>query len=402
MPAPDGLPVPGLLSGLWGLKESIVFLNHGSFGVCPLAVQRYREKLLRHIEEDPMEFLLELHQPLLRDLTSALEGFTRAQPGSIVVVENATTGINTVLRNLPAVPGDLVMVTDQEYFSSQNALTVLAGEKGLGTVKVDIPWPVTEDSMLEAFEQAVRPGVRYAVVDHIISASGIVLPLKKLITLLWSHGIETIVDGAHGPGQVSLDLRELGCLAYTGNCHKWLCSPRSAALLYVRPDFQKNFRPLVVSHLPGEFDTDLSDYSLYFSWNGTPDPTPALSVPAALDFMGSVLPGGIEQVMCENRKLVLEARRHICSVLGVEPPCPESMVSSMAAVPLPGAAFTAGRNPYRIDPLQKYLRDEWSAVVPVTTIRNGTVRLLRLSAKLYNSMEQYEYLARALKAFPAH
>lgn len=398
MPFPADLPAPNKLSRHWSLNDSIVFLNHGSFGACPAYVQHQREILLRKIESDPMEFLLDLHQPLLRKLTAELEQFTGAEAGSIVMVENATTGINTVLRNLPVRAGDSLIVTDQEYFSSANALLVLAEQKELDLIRVDIPWPSSEDAVLEAFERAVQPGVRFALVDHIVSSSGIVLPLKKIISLLSMNGIETIVDGAHGPGQLSLNLSELGCMAYTGNCHKWLCSPRSAALLYVRPDFQQGFKPLVVSHLPSEFDTDLSDFQIQFSWNGTPDPTPALAVSASLEFMGGLLSGGWSGVMEENRRKALAARDHLCNYLGVHPPCPDSMVGSMAAVPLIGTPPPVGRNLHWTDPTQRLLRAKYGIVVPLTRIKNDSVRLLRISAQLYNSQEQYEYLARSLKA----
>ena len=396
MPVHNSLPSPGALSGHWDLNEEIVFLNHGSFGACPSAVIKHREMLLRMAERDPMEFLLGLHQPLKRQLTATLESFTGAQPGSIVMVENATTGINTILRNLPVEPGDSVLVTDQEYFSSANALEILAEDMGLSLIKVEIPWPVKPDTVLEAFEKAAESGARYALVDHAVSSSGVVLPLKEIIELLGEKGIETIVDGAHGPGQLPLDLSELGCLAYTGNCHKWLASPRSAALLYVRPDFQTDFRPLVISHLPGELDTGLSDFQLFFAWNGTPDPTPELSVPFAMNFMQELLPGGWDQIMEQNRTLVLKARKHICTALGTDPPCPESMVGSMASITIPGVIPEKGRSLHWIDPLQRSLRDRYGIVVPVTRIRNGNVRLLRISAQLYNSEEQYEYLADSL------
>jgi len=395
VPVHKYLPSPGALAGHWDLNEEIVFLNHGSFGACPSAVLKHREMLLRRAERDPMEFLLEFHQPLKRELTALLESFTGAQPGSIVMVENATTGINTILRNLPVEPGDSILVTDQEYFSSANALEILADDLGLSVVKVHIPWPVKPDTLLESFERALKPGVRYALVDHIVSSSGVVMPLKEIIELLGSRGIETIVDGAHGPGQIPLDLSKLGCMAYTGNCHKWMGSPRSAALLYVRPDFQAGFRPLVISHLPGEFSTDLSDFQLFFAWNGTPDPTPELSVTYAMDFMQGLLPGGWGQIMEQNRGLALKARDLICTELGTEPPCPESMVGSMASVTLPGEIPLAGRSLHWVDPLQRTLRDRYGIVIPVTRI--GSARLLRVSSQLYNSEEQYKYLAYSLR-----
>jgi len=397
VPVPNSFPFPGTLAGHWNLSKEIVFLNHGSFGACPDDVLQYREMLLRRVEADPMEFLLEVHQPLRKELIARLESFTGAQPGSIVMVENATTGINTILRNLPVRRGDSILVTDQEYFSSANALKGLAYDLGLNLVKVEIPWPVEEDSVLDSFERSAVPGTRFALVDHVVSASGVVLPLDRIIKLLKEKGIETIVDGAHGPGQLHLELAELGCMAYTGNCHKWMGSPRSAAILYVRPDFQPGFRPLVISHLPGEIAYDASDYQLYFTWNGTPDPTPELAVSKSMDFMQGLLPGGWDQIRKRNRDLVLKARHIVSDVIGTDPPCPESMVGSMASVTLPGSPSFLGTTLHWMDPLQRELRNRYGIVVPVTRIRVGSVRLLRLSAQLYNSEDQYRYLADSLR-----
>ncbi len=390
------LPAPGALSSGWCLDEDIVFLNHGSFGACPLAVMDFRKDLLARIERNPMDFLLQEYQPLLEDVLRRLESFTGAQSGSIVIVENATTAVNTILANLTADKGDTLLVADQEYFSSANALEVLAMRKGLRVRKVELPWPASEQAVIDAFAEVAEAGARYALVDHVVSSTGMVLPLRRIVSLLGSMGVETVVDGAHGPGQLDLQLEGLGCLAYTGNCHKWLCSPRSAALLYVRPDFQRHFLPLQVSHLPEDFQTGISDFQLRFRWNGTPDPTPALSIPFAMDHMASLLKGGWEVMRRRNRSLALEARDMLCEALGVAPPCPDSMVGSMASVELPSANPAGPRDIQWMDPLQARLRSEYGIVVPVTEIQGRTRRLIRISAQLYNSPEQYRYLVRSL------
>ena len=391
------LPPPGARSSEWCLDEDIVFLNHGSFGACPRAVMDFRKDLLARIERNPMDFLLQEYQPLLEDVLRRLESFTGAQTGSIVVVENATTAVNTVLANLPAKTGDTVLVADQEYFSSANALEVLSRRKGLKVRRVALPWPASEQAVIEAFAEAAEAGARYALVDHVVSSTGMVLPLKRIVSLLGSMGVETVVDGAHGPGQLPLELQELGCLAYAGNCHKWLCSPRSAALLYVRPDLQGDFLPLQVSHVPGDFQTVLSDFQLRFRWNGTPDPTPALSIPFTIDHLGSMLDGGWEEIRRRNRALALEARDMLCEALRVPPPCPDSMVGSMASVELPSPLPPGPRDIQWMDPLQALLRREFGIVVPVTEIQGRSRRLIRVSAQLYNSPEQYRYLAASLQ-----
>ncbi len=384
----------------WAFREGTVFLNHGSFGACPLPVISEREKLLRWIESDPMEFILSEYFPLQTSAINRMEHFTGAEPGSIAFVENTTVGINTILHNLPLKPGDGVLVTDHEYFASMNSLRVNAKHKGASVQLINLPFPVvSEDEILDAFADAVTPSTKFALIDHIVSSTGMILPLKRIINLLAEMGVKTVVDGAHGPGQVALCLKELGCLAYVGNCHKWICSPRSAAVLYVNPDFQKDFLPLPISHLPDEFDTDMSPFQIYFRWNGTPDPTPALLVPFTLDFMESLSSRGWPGVMEENREKALHARSVICSALETDFPCPDSMVGSMACIPLDGYKPDISRKPDRIDPLQRWLKLEKGIVVPVAETGNGERHLIRISAQLYNDPEQYNYLAEALVEF---
>ena len=384
----------------WAFREGTVFLNHGSFGACPLPVIAERENLLRWIESDPMEFILSEYFPLQTSALNRVEQFTGAEPGSIVFVQNSTVGINTILRNLPVKPGDGILVTDHEYFASMNSLRVHAKHRGASVQLINLPFPVvSEEEILSAVADSVTPSTKYALIDHIVSSTGMILPLKRIIDLLSGMGIKTVVDGAHGPGQVPLCLKELGCFAYVGNCHKWICSPRSAAILYVNPDFQKDFLPLSISHLPEEFETDLSPFQIYFSWNGTPDPTPVLLVPYTLDFMEGLNSEGWPGIMKENREKALAARAVICSTLETDFPCPDSMVGSMACIPLEGYRPVVSRKTDAMDPLQRWLKHEKGIVVPVTETGDGKRRLIRISAQLYNDPEQYNYLAEALVEF---
>ncbi len=385
------------LAGHWAFKEEIVFLNHGSFGACPVPVQQKREDLLRRIESDPMEFMLNEYQPLLASALKRITEFMGAQPGSVVFVENSTTGINTILRNLPLGPGDEILVADQEYFSSSNSLEVIARGRGATVRLIHLPFPVeSPEEIIDAFAEVVSDSTKYALVDHIVSSTGMIMPLKMIIDTLSGNGVKTIVDGAHGPGQVPLNLKELGCFAYVGNCHKWLCSPRSSASLYVHPDFQDGFLPLVISHIPGDMETDLSDFQMYFRWNGTPDPTPALCVPESLKFMEELNSSGWPGIMQSNREKSLQARQILCAALEEEPPCPDFMVGAMAAIPLEGFNSSAFTLSHFTDPLQKWLKNEKGIVVPITSLCNGAQRMVRISAQQYNSIEQYHYLAEAL------
>jgi len=206
------------------------------------------------------------------------------------------------------------------------------------------------------------------------------------------------VDGAHAPGMVPLDLSALGAAYYTGNCHKWLCAPKGAGFLHVRPDRQESIHPLSISHGFNSQRTDRSRFLLEFGWTGTFDPTACLAVPEALRFVGGLLPGGWPEVMARNRELALAGQKILCRALQIDAPCPESCIGSMAAVPLPdNNGGERPRAPYYLDPLQDTLLAKYGIEVPVIPWLVFPKRLLRISAQLYNSPAQYELLAEALR-----
>lgn len=205
-----------------------------------------------------------------------------------------------------------------------------------------------------------------------------------------------MVDGAHGPGQVPLDLRALGAAFYAGNCHKWLCAPKGAAFLFVREDFRESVHPLVVSHGANSPRTDRSRFRLEFDWTGTDDPTPLLCIPECIHLLGALCEGGWAELMAANRSLALHARDLLCGVLGIAPPCPDSMVGSMAAVPLPDGDAGSLRPPLYIDPVQETLWLNHRIEVPIQAWPAPPRRVLRVSAQAYNTPEQYAKLAEAL------
>jgi len=194
---------------------------------------------------------------------------------------------------------------------------------------------------------------------------------------------------------VPVNLDALGAAYYTANCHKWLCAPKGAAFLHVRRDRQTRIHPLTISHGFNTARTDRSHFQIEFDWCGTDDPTAWLCVPKSLEVVGSLVPGGWPRVMAKNHELALSARRTLCSALGVAPPCPDEMVGSLASVPLP-AGDGRPRSPPGFDPLQDALFERKSVEVPVFNWPAPPARCVRASAQLYNSPEQFAYLARCL------
>ncbi len=384
---------------LWPLDPSVVFLNHGSFGSCPREILALQRRLQLRLERQPVQFLVRELEPLLDAARQDLARFVGADPEDLVFVPNATTGVNTILRSLRFRRGDELLVTDHEYNACRNALDVVAERTGARVVVVALPFPLTSaDLIVEAVLDRVTPRTRLALLDHVTSQTGLVMPLEQLVPKLEARGVETLVDGAHAPGMIPLNVRALGATYYTGNCHKWICAPKGAALLHVRRDRQPLIRPLTISHGANSPRTDRSRFQLEFGWTGTLDPTASLCVPAALRFMASRLPGGWRAVQRRNRRLALAARALLCASLGIPLPCPDELIGALASVPLPDASTReTPASPLYADPLQDRLRLRARIEVPIIPWPAPPRRLLRISAQLYNTLEQYEGLAEALR-----
>ncbi|WP_141620738.1 aminotransferase class V-fold PLP-dependent enzyme [Myxococcus sp. AB036A] len=383
----------------WSLDPEVVFLNHGSFGACPTAVLQRQSELRARLEAEPVRFLHREIEPLLDDARAALATFLDADADDLGFVPNATAGVSTVLRSLRFAPGDELLTTDHEYNASRNALDFVASQWGAKVVVAKLPWPVpSAQSVVDAVLPHVTPRTRLFLVDHVSSQTALVMPLEQLIAALRERGVETLVDGAHGPGMLPLSLRTLGAGYYTGNCHKWMCAPKGAAFLHVRRDLQPAIKPLSVSHGHNSRRTDRSRFRLDFDWTGTHDPSAVLCVPEVIRFMGGLLPGGWPEVMASNRAKVLAAQNLLCARLGTQPTCPEDMVGSMATVTLPDGFPEVPQPPLYVDPLHLRLFDEYRIEAQITPWPRPPHRHVRLSAQLYNTPADYQALGDALEA----
>ena len=383
---------------LFPLDPGVVFLNHGSFGSCPLPVLEFQRQLRDRLERQPVQFLVRDLEPLLDQARAAAAAFVGARPEDIVFVNNATSGVNTVLRSLLFQPGDELLVTDHEYNACRNALEFVAARCGAKIVVARVPFPVhSADQIVDAILRHVTPRTRLALFDHVTSQTALVMPAARIVAELSAQGVDALVDGAHAPGMVPLDLRALGAAYYTGNCHKWMCAPKAVALLHVRADRQELIRPLTISHGANSPRRDRSRFQIEFGWMGTTDPTVALSVPEALRVMEKMLPRGWPGVMGHNRALALQGRDVLCRAWGLEAPCPDDLIGSMASLPI-GArgAVAPSSSPLFIDALQDELLAKHRIEVPIIPWPAFPQRLLRISAQVYNSLDQYEALGAAL------
>ena len=378
------------LSTHWTLDRDTSFLNHGSFGACPRAVLQHQAALRERLEAQPVRFFGRELPALLDAARERVALLVGADARELAFVQNATTGVSTVLASQRFGPGDELLVTDHAYGASRNALDFFAAKMGAHVVVAKVPFPLRHpDEVVEAVLARVTARTRLALLDHVTSPTGLVFPLARIIAELRQRSVRTLIDGAHAPGMLPLDLRALGADYYTGNCHKWLCAPKSVAFLHVPVEHQAGLRPLVISHGATAAVKDRSRYWLELDWTGTSDPTPALCVPVAIDVLQGLLPGGLPALYAENRTLALLARDKLCAALQTPPPCPDEMIGSMAAVPLPDGDAVL---------LHDRLLDRHAIEVPVVPWPAAPKRLLRISAQQYNRIEQYDELADVLAA----
>jgi isopenicillin-N epimerase len=381
---------------LWPLDRGVTFLNHGSFGACPTEVLRHQAALRAEMEAEPVRFLSRELDDRLDVARQALASFIGADADDLAFVANATSGVNAVLRSLSVGRGDELLTTNHAYTACRNALEFVASRSGADVVVARIPFPITSpDDVVGAVMARVTPRTRLALLDHVTSPTALALPIERLARELAGRGVEILIDGAHAPGMIPLDLRALGATYYAGNCHKWLCAPKGSAFLWVRRDRHPDVRPLTISHGASVTRAGRSRFRLEFDWAGTADPTAWLTVPRAIDYLGSLLPGGWPALMARNRALALEGRRLLSAAAGTPPACPDEMVGSLASVVLPDG-LTSEIGWRRPDPLQSRLFERWGVEVPVMSWPAAPRRLIRISAQLYNRRDHYAILADAV------
>lgn len=390
---------PAVDPALFPLDPDVVFLNHGSFGSCPVAILEYQNELRLRLERQPIRFLVHELESLLDESRAAMANFVGAQADDLVLVANATSGVNTVLRSLTFEPGDELLVTDHEYNACRNALDYVAGRSGVKVVVAHVPFPIhSSDEVKDSVLAKVTDRTRLLLIDHITSPTALIFPVAEIIQALNQRGIDTLVDGAHAPGMIPLNLDELGAAFYTGNCHKWMCAPKGVGFLRVQRDRQRDIHPLTISHGANSQRKDRSKFQIEFGWTGTSDPTAAICLPRTIDFMGTLLPGGWPDIMRRNHELALAARRTICEVLDIPIPAPDEMIGSIASFPITDSTSSEpAKSPLHADSWQDELMANHRIEVPIHPWPELPKRLVRISAQLYNSSPQYELLARGIK-----
>jgi len=382
----------------WNHHRDLVFLNHGSFGSCPTEILNKQSLLKLEIEKDPVQAMTVHFEPTYHSNKKALADFVHCDANDVVFVNNATQGVNTILHSLTFNEGDELLTHNHAYGACVNTLQYYANKFKCKVVIAKIPFPISDPSEItSALLQAVTNKTKLVLIDHVTSPTGIIFPVKEICEALEPKGIEVLVDGAHAPGMLDLNIEEIGASYYTGNCHKWICSPRGSALLHVRKDKQEKISPLQISHHHDLYTGTEKNWSAQFIWPGTGDYSAYLFLNDSISFMGSIM-GNWNQLREHNRNLCLRARNLICAELNIPVPSPDSMIGHIASIPLSQKVEMPGSFFNMMSPIRKQLLEEFKIQIPVFMYAGEKPQwLLRISSQAYNSFEQYEYLVACLK-----
>ena len=380
----------------WPLQPGLTYLNHGTVGVTPLAVLEAQRTIRDEIERNPSHYLLrELSEiivgqprpirPRLRQAADIVGELVGVPGDDLVFVDNTTTGVNAILRSLPLQAGDEIVVSDFGYGGVIRALTFAARERGATVRTAAMPYPVrSADEVIGAYEAAITPNTRLAIVDHITSESALVLPLAAIAERCRARGVAVLADGAHAPGAIALDIPSLGVDWYVGNLHKWLWVPRSSGILWTSPDRQQTLHASVISWgLDRGFHAE-------FDLPGTRDPSPHLSSPAAIAFMRTL---GIEAVQRYNHALAWDGARHLAERWNTDFVTPETCIGTMATVMLPE---TLGSTPEDAARLRDALLFEHRIEVQVHAFRGRLYA--RICGQVYIEPSDIERLAAVVVA----
>jgi isopenicillin-N epimerase len=367
----------------WTIDPDLAYLNHGGFGATPISVLRVQREWQAAMERNPVDFLVRKLPDLLESVRRRVAMFLGADPEGVAFVDNATTGTQTVIGQVRLAAGDEVLTTDHCYPAVLAQLQRAVAAAGASLRIVPIPLPAASNAAIAAAVlSGLRARTRLVIVDHVASCSGLVFPVKEILAHCHSDGVPVLVDGAHAAGMLPVDLGRLGADFWVGNMHKWVCAPKASAVLHIGPQWRDTMRPLVASHGVA------LGYQPAFDWTGTRDPTPILAVPAALDFFDRL---GWPAVRQHNNDLVCQGAEHVAERIGASYASPDGQDGSMRVVPLPASLTEAEARA-----LETRLQAEHGVVVPVTS--HGGRPWLRVSAQLYNTLQDYERLADALRA----
>jgi len=370
------------------LDPEVHFLNHGSFGACPIPVFEEYQNWQRKLERQPVLFLGRQYDALLKESRIALGEYLNADADDLVYIPNATHGVNIIAHSLKLEPGDEILTTNHEYGACDYTWQFVCNKVGAKYIHQPISLPIrSEEEIVEQFWMGVTANTKVIYISHITSPTALRLPVEQICKRARERGILTVVDAAHSPGQINVDLQTLGADVVFGNTHKWLLSPKGSAFLYVRREVQPLIEPLVVSWGYGN-DPKLGTGSRFIDilqWTGTKDPTSALAVPAAINFLREHHWDAVRQ---ECHELLKRAIERVCDLTNMEAPyrLDSDFFSQMAIAPIPCDVDLAM--------LKSRLYDEYKVEVPLIQWQDR--KFVRISVQGYNTVEDVDALLNGL------
>ena len=373
------------------LRDNMTFLNNGSFGATPrvvIAAQRGWQELM---EQQPIEFVKRVLNPSLRSAAAQMAEFMGAAADDLTFVENASTGVSNVLHSLiPKLKaGDELLTTSHVYNAMRQCMKHICSLTGAVYKEVDLPFPTESSQQVrQVLLDAMNERTRFVLVDHVTSPTGIIFPVADIVRDCHERNILILIDGAHAPGMIDLNLNEIGADWYTGNFHKWLFAPKGSAFLWTRAEHQSWTHPVVPSH------GYLQGYIAEFDYLGTKDWSAYMSAVDGLRFMQEL---GVEEVRQHNNALALRARELMMEVLPQPEPAPAAMMASLAAVVLPLTSEDAFNEGERLHDL---LWDSYRIEIPVFPF--GNKLLIRVAAQVYNEEAEVLRLCKALREIFPH
>ncbi|MBL7930481.1 MAG: aminotransferase class V-fold PLP-dependent enzyme [Bacteroidia bacterium] len=368
------------------LNPEVAFLNFGSFGACPKPVFEEYHKWQRAMEYEPVQFMTVKSLSYLKIAREALGNYVGCESDDLVYVTNPSYAINIIAKSLNLNPGDEVLSTNIEYGALDRTWNYHCKKAGAKYIRQPISLPLTsKEKFVENFCKGFSPKTKVVFISHITSTTALILPVKEIVDIAKSKGILTIVDGAHVPGHIPLNITELGCDIYTGACHKWMMTPKGSSFLYVRKEIQNQFDPLVVSWGYEAMFPSSSQFLDYHQMQGTRDLSAFLTIPKAISYMNQ---NEWDKVAAECRKMVRDNAPRFCDLLGTEPLCPltDEFLGQMFSIPL---------RPLSPERLQRYLFQTYSIEIPV--MRQDDKTYLRYSINAFNTQNDLDRLYVALK-----
>jgi isopenicillin-N epimerase len=370
-------------------KDGLTYLNHGAYGATARPVMDAAQALREKIESQPSSFMTSQLSQELRASAQILGYYVGAQGEDIVFQDNATTAINAVLRSLVLFPGDEVLTTSLTYGAVMRTLEFVCDRADARLIPVHIDYPMIDaETVVDTIVAAISPRTRLLVIDHVTSKTASILPIAEIAAECRDRGIHILVDGAHAPAMLDLNIESLGVTWYTGNCHKWMGAPRGSAFLWTVAERQAYLRPTTISHFIAD------GYVPAFDWPGTKDFTPYLTIPAALEYRSLY---GEDQIRSYCNRLAYEAGQHVARQLGTRTGIPKSMSAAMMTVALPEGYGPAKQD--NANALRARIRQDHNLEIDIQAFER---RLwLRLSAYIYNDMEDADRLVHAVKAVRA-